>query len=479
MNTGRKITNDKVIATISMVTIAFSLIGTLIATFYSVNQSDDYSHAMEIGRFHEGFFAYLATSVRYMVMMYKGWAGNYFSMFLQGWLSPLNNGGSIQLKLVMFANFVIFVAVFIWLIHRFLSTVFEVKWRYSIAVIAMLTFSLMNYRCFYEIWYWFSGAVSYSFPLSAMFLSFILAISSLNAEGAVKDKKRTAYVFSLVCAFLGAGGSLTLAGAGCYIALLLCVYFKLSTGKLSRAASLLFVSFLTGSIINVIAPGNYVRAENTNLSLLASVKNTIASSYGEYRWVFHETNFPILLILAIIMGISIFTAISVNEKAYTIVSALALLTPVVSVFPVVMGYGMGFLANRTQFVIDQMIYFSLMNAALVLGRKLAEIIGLDRKQTYITLITAILVLLCLGTYSVRSLESLRTLVYDMNGTFRNYNRQCAQLEEYFASCTGCDVVMKEEDVPKGPDNFSCFYLENSWVNEGIAEYYGMSSLTVE
>lgn len=479
MNTGKKITKGSVIAIISSVTMVYSLIGTLIATFYSVNQSDDYSHAMEIGRFHEGFFSYLATSVRYMVMMYKGWAGNYFSMFLQGWLSPLNNGGSIQLKLVMFANFVIFFVVFIWLIHRFLSTVFEGKRIYSLVVISMVTFALMNYRCFYEVWYWFSGAVSYSFPLSVMFLSFILAISSLNAEGVVRDKKKTIYVFSIICAFLGAGGSLTLAGAGCYIALLLCIYYRLSIGKFSRAANMLFASFLVGSIINVVAPGNYVRAENTNLSLLASVKNTIASSYGEYRWVFHETNFPVLMIIAVIVGMSLFTAIAVNEKAYTIVSVLALLTPVVSVFPVVMGYGMGFLANRTQFVIDQMIYFSLTNAGLILGRKLAVVFNADRKHTYITLITAIFVLLCLGTYSVRSLESLRTLVYDKNGTFRDYNRQCVQLEEYFATCIGRDVVMKEEDVPQGPDNFSCFYLENGWVNDGIAKYYGMNSLTLE
>ena len=485
----RKQTGRKILSAASIVVIAFCIIGTLIASVYSVNQSDDYSHAMEIGRFHENFFTYLATSIVYMGRMYMGWAGNFFSMFLQGWLSPLNNCGAPQLGIVMFINAALFFGVFIWLIMFAARRMFATDRTCGLVITALVLFALMNYRCYYEIFYWFSGAVSYSFPLVFMYLSFILGIMSLGKE----KKGRGLYIAALITGFLGAGGSLTLSGTGCFCYFLLAIYTRIAEGKLNKRTAGLFISVFAATLINVAAPGNLVRTQTngTGLSLMGAVKSTVSSTYTEYRWLFHDTSFLIIVFAFIFIGILNTEKVRLHRSAYYTTSVLALFAPPVAILPVVMGYGMNFLANRTLFVIDQVVYLSLLNGALCLGTALPGILrekrgensnGSDDNRTikhiFITLIAASAVFLCTNNYALRDMESVRTLLCDLNGTFSTYHDECAKLEAYFGSCEGMDVIVDPSDVPEGPPNFSCLYLENSWVNEGIAAYYKMNSLTL-
>ncbi len=480
---------DMIIQIIAAVAIFFFVIGTVIATLYSVNQSDDYTHAMEIGKFHESFFAYIGTSFSYMIQMYKGWAGNFTSMFLQGWLSPLNNGGAIQLRLVMLVNAAAFFAAFIWIITYAVGRMFTARRGFSLAVCALVMFALMNYRCYYEIFYWFSGATSYSFPLTMLYVALVLGIKYISGE----SKKKAAFTGALVLGFLGAGGSLTLAGLGCWILVMIIVYLFISSGKWNKNAIALFAAIFTGTLINVVAPGNFARTDTngTTLSLAGAIKSTVSSTYTEIRWLFHDTSFLILFLIFMIIGFYMSGELILHRRAYYTVSVLAVFSIPVAILPVVMGYGMNFLANRTLFVIDQAVYISLLNGAMCLGMvivraftknheddKRTDDADKTKRQMSFTLAAAMLVFLCVNNYALRDMESVRTLLCDMNGTFSTYYSECAEMERYFATCEGQDVTMNASDVPAGPANFSCFYLENSWVNEGIAQYYNMNSLTV-
>ncbi len=471
-------TRSKIISAVSIFVTAFCVIGTVIASIYTVNQSDDYQHAMEIGGFHEGFFTYFATSFSYMIRMYKGWAGNYFSMFLQSLLSPPNNGGAMQLRLVMIANALLFIAVFFVLVMRYIKRVYDIDTPAGLAILALIVFPLMNYRCYYEIFYWFSGAVSYSFPLSFLYLAFILGIGCCSKN----KEKRVSYIAALICAFLGAGGSLTLAGAGCYVLLIALVYDRYVSGRWNIRIAGLFATTFLGTLINVLAPGNYVRADGdgTGVSFAGAVVNTFRAAYTEYRWLFHDTTFLVVIMIAIMIGAILAGRLKPERRAYYVAAFAALLTPFAAIFPVVMGYGSDFLANRTLFVIDATVYISMINAALAVGAWLSDILGEGGiRQLAVVFASCAAVFLCMSNYSVKDMASVRTLLSDLNGTFSDYYDECAKMEEYFALCKDKDVVMTPDRVPAGPADFSCFYLENSWVNDSIAQYYGMRSLYLE
>ncbi len=103
-----------------------------------------------------------------------------------------------------------------------------------------------GFETYIEVFFWFSGATSYSFPVSLMFLAFALYIQ-LDAN------KMAFMVIAGVCGFLAMGGTLAIAGAGCFTALRVLLY-KFDIKKL-----IIFIIWTIGAFINALAPGNYVR----------------------------------------------------------------------------------------------------------------------------------------------------------------------------------------------------------------------------
>ena len=507
--------------------------GTLAATFYSVNQSDDYAHAVEIGVYGAGAWEYLMTSFKYMVSQYCDWAGNYFSMFVQCLLSPLNGSGLPQLREVMLVNAVLFFVSFLGVLYHFLSKVFSFDNHIKLATITIIMYALMNYKCYQEIFYWFSGAASYSFPLIVMYISMIIMMhgnakshgaGDISYENACVDYENACVDYENACAdsvsgchkspsrskgtcrikdyghvilagvlgFTAVGGSLTMAGTGCFILLLVCLYTYLCDKKISFKYLCLFIVYVSGAIVNAIAPGNYVRAESglNGAALIKAVANTLRAAYSEYYYFLHETNFVIVLVAVIIIGIIIFGSDAaetsdrgfgqeINVRNYTIVSAIGLLTPLVSIFPVVLGYDSSFLANRTQFIIDQGIIVSLVNAALLIGYYIAR--AIERAQVRLCVIILSIMVLCMlaqSNYSIKDHQAVKTLAVAVGGGYKAYYNDLKSLNEYFSEHDGDDVVITEDMMPQNPANFSYFYLEDGWVNDSISEYYGLNSLTL-
>lgn len=456
--------------------IALGIISTVVVSAYTVNQSDDYSHAVKVGQFHSSWIEYFFMSLGFMGRMYRTWAGNYYSMFLQSFLSPLNMGGNSQLRIVMVVNALLFFTTLIVLLYRFIGKMINTSSILKLFIIALVLYPLMNYKVYYEIFYWFSGATSYSLPLSCLFVSLILLLNH-------NRKIDGSYIVALVLGFLGVGGSLTISGTVCFVLLLSIIYLYLENG-LANLKYMLFVFaiYVLGTFVNFIAPGNYVRAGRSagGLGIVRAIKNTLVALYTEYYWLFRNTNFLLVMLILLIVGISLETVIRFNLRNYLIVSILGLLTPAVSVFPVVLGYNSSYLANRTLFVIEQSLVLSFVNVALVVGILIARYVGDVSKRVAGVCIGIVAVcFMALNGYGIKDHEVLKTTMNVLNGVYSNYYKECGELESYFKQCKGEDVVMHPEDIPVPLENFSNLYLENSWVNEGIADYYGMNTLILE
>ena len=64
---------------------------------YTVLSGDDFTHGVRVGAFHVSLPQYFAASLLYVQDLYMDWQGTWFSMFLQAFLSPINNFGLPQI----------------------------------------------------------------------------------------------------------------------------------------------------------------------------------------------------------------------------------------------------------------------------------------------------------------------------------------------------------------------------------------------
>ena len=96
------------ISIVCLIVIAVTVVVLTLGAGYTVLLGDDFTHGVRVGAFHVSFPNYLAASFRYVKDLYLDWQGTFFAMFLQAFLSPINNFGLPQLKVVMTGNVLFF-----------------------------------------------------------------------------------------------------------------------------------------------------------------------------------------------------------------------------------------------------------------------------------------------------------------------------------------------------------------------------------
>lgn len=284
--------------------------------------------------------------------MYFNWQGTYFAMFVQALLSPVNHYGMTQLRLVMIFNSVNFFASFIGCIWVMLTRLVKGEWHIKLVICTCAVFAITTYSAFEEVFYWFSGAASYSIPVSCLFYSWI-AICLQD----VSTKRKHKYIWIILAMLFGIcamGGSLTIAAIGCCMLLLLCLYFFLVHKKINLTYLSVFIVYLTGAAANAAAPGNYIRqrtSEGDGIQLIHSLFNTCQVCESNLIWIFNRTNFGLILLIILVCGMFLYGKINVNMSRYTIVSILSAVSIAAVIFPVVLGYNVPWMPNRCVFIL--------------------------------------------------------------------------------------------------------------------------------
>lgn len=458
---------------------AYMILTVIRASTYTVLSGDDFSHGNDVGEFHTGFWSYLLASFRFAGQRYMTWQGTYFSMFLQALLSPINQFGLTQLRCVMFVNSLLFFGSLLYFLIVFMKRN-EVKDPLVKCVfITAVIFVVCGYDAYNQVFLWFSGSTSYSFPLSVLFIAL-----SHYIQTDLSDKK--AYLISAVLlGFLAMGGTLMIAGMGCYAALLMLAYRFLRDRKICAKDLLVFLTWLSGAVINTVAPGNYVRHSwiDDGMHPLRSLK--YAFSLTDRRWQFLTSmNFAFLIV--VVFACSLY--ISSNRKKDYLkiaVSILGLLTPVVAVFPMALGYSIDKLPNRCAFIIDMGIMFSSFYCAFTMGEFCKAL--LDRSSVRVVLINAALLgVICvlLDGYGLSDFKTMHLASQLHRGEFQDHFNVCRDflemLDEY---PEGSEVRINEHDVPYEIDNCRnfCLFPEDDsdyWINREVAKYYGLKSITI-
>ncbi|MCM1174305.1 MAG: DUF6056 family protein [Blautia sp.] len=452
---------------------------------YTVLSGDDFTHGVRVGVFHAPFFQYFAASLRYMKEIYLDWQGTYFAMFLQALLSPINNFGLPQLRIVMIFNVLLFTgALFgvVWTAFDFVLTEEKLP-QIRMTVFSILLFAILDAEIFTEIFFWYSGAAAYSFPFSFLLLSVMFFLLSNNNRYSKKKK----LVFSICAAFFlfcASGGSLTVTGTGCYAVLLLTLGLYLVSHKISVRNIVVTAVGTAGALINVAAPGNFSRHEQNSggegFMLLQSVKWAVRNVWEETERLTKETMFGVLLVAMLLLGIYLSDKLRRRLKEYGIVSVLALFAGYVAALPVAVGYAGPFFPNRCCFVLDVVLAVSFLNFAVFMGCCLDRWAGLRDNRSACAVLFVVLFAVFLSSPEKISESAVITVAESMhNGTYRNYYEECVSVYDYLENCEEENVILP---MPEYIDNFECFYFdedETAWVNVGLAQYYGKKSVKRE
>lgn len=181
---------------------------------------------------------------------------------------------------------------------------------HTIGLYALFLTAFLNLRVYEENFYWFSGATSYTIPVILATAGLLLL---LNGCG----RKRMAHVvLSGILLFLACGGSLEVALPVCYVVFVFAVYQISFTvrntiiAERGRKAWIVpFAAAYAGTLINGLAPGNYVRhsltaeSENVVKTLYHAVLNSLFQLFDESGKLVDSSVLCVMFLLAVAAGI--------------------------------------------------------------------------------------------------------------------------------------------------------------------------------
>lgn len=471
---------SKIIMMISSLLLLTIICPVLMGCLYATPSADDFTNSIGWQNYEEPHLKYMLLN---LINSYKSWQGTYFGSLICGF--PVY----YKLGLTGFRIWLLGAAI-LFCFSSFLFVISFVRWlgikdsgKYVTTLIytALFLLYILGTNNLDEIFYWYTGACVYTLPVcfSLLCISFYMLYET--------NKKKISLVLGIIFAFLGAGGALDIAALLCSLLLFGFLYNYLVLEKISRSF-LIGLTALSGAIINVAAPGNFVRHATMDEKIrpLMSIANAILRVNNVISSDFRKG-----LILAIII-VSFVIAFEKLEKdvfmfkypgLVTIYCYIAIL---VTDFPIFLGYSSAYLPGRCAFVehISIAIYTILASVYWAGWVKNNEIFKFT-KEIYLTL--AIICIIPLSAYfdvsSLKELTPYKMTWHLAKGDYKTVSKKTASIIEQIEESSEPDVIVyitaSADDEwtnikPIGLSEDSAY-----WVNTGVAQYYGKSSITIQ
>lgn len=290
----------KVMAFGLIVMYAVSLIPLLWIGKYNYPSADDFTNGSACHRAYvngEGLFGILGAAWERMLYEWEAWRGCYTASFLSALMPGAFGENRYALTVWLILGMLTFSTAY--LLYVILVKGFCLKKEYFISITMILLF--VNVQCMVgrvEAFYWYSGAVNYTFlhGLSLIYFSLLL-----HAGYSCGKKQGLLLAVATIVGFLTGGGNqmTPLNTAIVLICMLLYLIWK-KRWKQYRVWSLPAAAFFVGFIINLAAPGNQVRAAAS--SGMNPVKAVMVSFYYCLDLVLGEwMTWPIIIMVILLV----------------------------------------------------------------------------------------------------------------------------------------------------------------------------------
>lgn len=292
----KKLITPKVLAVFLTIVYVLGLIPLLWIGWYNYPSADDYSigsNCRQAWVSSHCVFSVIWAGIVRAVDDWVNWMGYFTSNFLMA--MPPSTFGERVYVLTPFIMLLMLSFSAIYLLRAVFVRVFKADKYVSHCVIMLMLF--VTVQCMVgrvEAFYWYSGAANYMFVHGMSLFFYGLLISAVYDKG----KKR---IFDLTAAcvlgFLTGGGNQM-------TALNVAVILLVATGfitcqkkwKKDKALAIPVGFYFFGFILNVAAPGNWVRAEGTNG--MNPIKAVLISFYYCLDYCMGEwSGWPVLLLI--------------------------------------------------------------------------------------------------------------------------------------------------------------------------------------
>ena len=473
MNGPKKLTREggrvsRALNLLALLITAAAYVPFVISARYALFHGDDFSFC--IGTFAEPTGELLKASLLSAWNTYITWQGTWFTNILNPLLNPLNWYSFSFLRLLLIGCLAASFFVLLFLSHEICAFLGS-KDREGILLAAFLL-PLVCSRSYYEVYLWHVGAMAYQVPILFQALGLALLLRA--------ERKQSAPVTGLAmfCLLLSGGGVLLIGGLGACLTLLLTLTDWLEKRKLNRRYAFAFLAVLVGDLINVAAPGNYVKAPG-ELPLFKAFGDAMRVAAYEFGFQLSHLVFPAAMLVGLIIGLRLGKRLRAQSFALAMLGLL--LTPVVTAFPFMLGYNVStpdIIADRAWFVIDTAIIFCTLCIAVLLGGQFCAAIC-DKHRSAFRLgagaIAAVLLLCRLPrmgeSMPVQVAENLR------NGKIAAYASEWHEIFDMLSMRPGENVVIEWQPEPcVGVHAVSLGAAPDHPVNYHMARYFGNAGI---
>lgn len=490
---GKSSNIKKIIALALLAVFVASLVPLLAASFYNRPMADDYSYgkaAAQVWRDTRSVPALISSAATLVAESYHDWQGTFAAVFMFAF-----QPGIFSEKIYYLATFFLLGSLIVatsFLLHTVIVTrMKEDRWTWLIVTSAVLLLTIQRVPSGAQAFYWYNGAVFYTF-----FYCLMLVLVGLLLRAPLVSGWRLGLLAAgtaLLSFAVGGGNYLTSLGAT-LVAGLFSLYGLIKKSKNAWVSYLAVVLLLVGMLISAMAPGNAVRAEALAQEGIPtnSIPRTILISF--YRsameilaWTNLQTLAVLLLLAPLLWQAAARSTLTFRYPLLVAAMAYCLFAAQFSPPNMMNLYGEGRHVN--------ILYYSyvLMAVGLAwyllgwLSRQAAArspggiVQAAMRKPVYRNGFIAACVVLCLaaawdanrkGLLSVSAAEALSS------GQVQQFAAQRDERLNQYLDPSVQDVVVKRLTVQ--PDIFFDTDLGGPqwWVNKDVAIFYEKQSVTL-
>lgn len=452
----------------------------IICECYTLPRNDEYAFAYGIVK---GGGWSLFKAVKFSFDEYRRWQGTFFSEFLFYILNPIIIAGVDAVPILNLVGFLLFVISEFLMIHWAVNKANILEKKYVHFFSGVLVILSLDTRFMKETLFWSVGYLNYSAGLIIGLACIIFLVSNRKVEN---RKQMAVRIVACIGLFLQGGMSLQVSASLCWIALLALTYMYFKR-EVIRPMLFGLSAVLLGTVINVLAPGNYVRKDGlANISLIKGVFYTVKCVYVENKRLMTET-----FVIYAFVALFIFAMVTIKPQNSIILNPVLVISAsivnlLISTFPVVYGYGSPVLAARGYEIMD--LYISLWGVYVLLSiANHLKLRGcfLSKSSLIVVAIVAFMLLTTKADLEEKVLEipSVQCFVQLLSGRIPNYSKEWRRVALEIENSDDDDVVVSVErkwiDMECLLDR--CEFMEDStdWVNNAASVVYGKNSIRLE
>lgn len=480
---GKKYNWEKLVYGISILFVLLTIAPLLIACCYAVPAVDDFAAARTARYWKMEGLSSVAIAFKQMVLGYLEHQGTFTGYFFQYMFSTMFEVRLIPTRITLLFITGLFLVTLYFLYYSFMQHIINVgRYKFLINFIyVLLVYVITIGHNVKEVFYWISGAFVYTVPLSFMFAGIIFMMKALQCK-----YKENIVAASVMC-FLSTGGTLPIAAFTNVIVLGVGIYeFK---QKRDLKVLPVFLCSLMGAVINVIAPGNYIRQNNigAELNIVMAVKNSCIAAASCFMNLIR--NSPLLLIVIIFMLIGSWQ-ISVGNvyRGGTIIRRMiySILGVIIIDFPVMFAYGTLHIEPRVLFVQNIAVAMATMVCSLCIGQILAHILRKVKIPKLVNGIVGLAVIIMLialmytGNYDKSDIIPVAIYMNLANGNMKEFDEGYKEIFELLECGEDKDVVIERYPSDMGILKPLSFRTDaDYWINKETAKYYGCNTITLK